>query len=142
MDRVEQLISEFYKLKDEIEKAKKRYANELKSTLGNTIKEILSTSDKIETIGWTQYTPYFNDGDSCEFGVNELYYVNGEDVDETDWLNGSESEEDKKEVALFERCSDLIGSIAEDLMYEMFGDHCLVTIGKNGSIDVEEYDHD
>jgi hypothetical protein len=25
--------------------------------------------------GWTQYTPYFNDGDPCIFGVNELWAV-------------------------------------------------------------------
>ena len=27
----------------------------------------------IEAISWTQYTPYFNDGESCEFSVHEAY---------------------------------------------------------------------
>lgn len=25
----------------------------------------------LESIKWTQFTPYFNDGEACEFGVNE-----------------------------------------------------------------------
>lgn len=25
----------------------------------------------VEKVSWTQYTPYFNDGDACVFGVNE-----------------------------------------------------------------------
>lgn len=28
----------------------------------------------VEEIWWTQYTPYFNDGDACEFGVGEMFY--------------------------------------------------------------------
>jgi len=27
----------------------------------------------VEAIKWRQYTPYFNDGDACEFGINEPY---------------------------------------------------------------------
>ncbi|MGC9439277.1 hypothetical protein [Streptomyces sp. WG5] len=27
----------------------------------------------ITRFGWTQYTPYFNDGDTCEFGVHGLW---------------------------------------------------------------------
>lgn len=26
----------------------------------------------IDGVRWTQYTPYFNDGDACEFGANEV----------------------------------------------------------------------
>ncbi|MFE8916857.1 hypothetical protein [Streptomyces globisporus] len=40
----------------------------------------------IVEFGWTQYTPYFNDGDTCEFGVGGLWVrttAEGEDaVDE------------------------------------------------------------
>lgn len=39
--------------------------------------------DKLESIGWVQYTPYFNDGDTCEFSVHTEYpYINGECLDE------------------------------------------------------------
>ncbi|MGW2713699.1 hypothetical protein ACWC4J_32700, partial [Streptomyces sp. NPDC001356] len=35
----------------------------------------------IVEFGWTQYTPYFNDGDVCEFGVNELWVRTTEEID-------------------------------------------------------------
>ena len=39
---------------------------------------------EVKTISWTQYAPYFNDGDACIFGVNEIYFSNSEDPDQVD----------------------------------------------------------
>lgn len=35
----------------------------------------------IVEFGWRQYTPYFNDGDTCEFGVHGLWVLTVDDVD-------------------------------------------------------------
>jgi hypothetical protein len=41
-------------------------------------KEFLAAIDSlfafafVEAVGWTQYTPYFNDGEPCEFGIHEV----------------------------------------------------------------------
>ncbi|MEU0159006.1 hypothetical protein ABZ154_09225 [Streptomyces sp. NPDC006261] len=35
----------------------------------------------IVEFGWTQYTPYFNDGDTCDFSVNALWAMTTEDVE-------------------------------------------------------------
>lgn len=44
------------------------------------------TNGKIKSIGWIQYTPYFNDGDECIFSANfDLDYglrINGETIEE------------------------------------------------------------
>lgn len=42
----------------------------------------------IEEFGWRQYTPYFNDGEPCTFGVGDLWFLTPEDADD---------EEDRKE---------------------------------------------
>ena len=34
------------------------------------VNEIFASNSSIKTIGWTQYTPYFNDGDTCHFSVH------------------------------------------------------------------------
>jgi hypothetical protein len=34
--------------------------------------EAVFAEDIIDGVRWTQYTPYFNDGDTCEFGANEI----------------------------------------------------------------------
>jgi hypothetical protein len=33
----------------------------------------LLADPKVHNFGWTQYTPYFNDGETCYFGVRELW---------------------------------------------------------------------
>lgn len=38
----------------------------------------------VHSFGWTQYTPYFNDGDTCEFGVGEPWLRTVDDVDRDD----------------------------------------------------------
>ncbi len=35
---------------------------------------LLSEQIGVKAVAWTQYTPYFNDGDECEFSVNEKQF--------------------------------------------------------------------
>lgn len=44
----------------------------------------------VEQIFWTQYTPWFNDGDTCEFSVSEPMIVMVEDEDEDKYTEGSQ----------------------------------------------------
>lgn len=38
----------------------------------------------VKAFVWSQYTPYFNDGDACEFGVGDLY-INYSEVNSNSW---------------------------------------------------------
>lgn len=64
------------------------YMAQFQATAQEKFKEFFSTfweqNPAIKAIIWTQYTPYFNDGEPCEFSVNDPYYTNaeGEDLDE------------------------------------------------------------
>lgn len=51
--------------------AKKRYDQVSPEEFLAVVDEILATPG-VRAIGWQQYTPYFNDGEPCEFSVNEL----------------------------------------------------------------------
>ena len=35
-----------------------------------------------------------------------------------------------------------VSKIPEDFLKDLFGDHCMVTVHRDGRIEVEEYDHD
>lgn len=35
--------------------------------------DLILAQDGVRSLHWTQYTPYFNDGDPCEFGTGELF---------------------------------------------------------------------
>lgn len=66
-----------------------------KDALADGAQELFAKYLQLKQFGWNQYTPYFNDGDACEFSVNreELYELNLLVVDaDGNELNGEELE--------------------------------------------------
>lgn len=87
VDALQSAIDEMQKMQAKI---KEYYAEAFKATC----KHLFETYPTLESFGWTQFTPYFNDGDSCEFGVctDEWYMrINGECPEESEeWDYDSE----------------------------------------------------
>lgn len=145
---------------DAFEEKKKVFVEELRKEFPTMFKELFDKSEKIESFGWNQYTPYFNDGDTCEFNVNWDYPdINGEYIDECDWydwrikyyLKGEEKyanlltdnpELDIETYKVVEEFKSVIGSIPQEFLKDLFGDHAKVTIHKDGRVEVDEYEHD
>ena len=108
-----------------------------------------------ESVKWNQYTPYFNDGDACEFSIYSAA-VKVKDVDEGgDWDNGFfgpwelgyydatkniEGRESLQE-ALREFESRLSSGAHYVILNEKFGDPAEVTATPDG-FSVEYYEHD
>lgn len=121
--------------------------------------------DGVESVRWTQYTPYFNDGDPCEFST--IIYGGGVklsfgDPDHGDYENGYYEEfrfynsstrsfepittiNDHDVTALSEAFivfeEALSNGKHEIFLQQNFGDPAEVTATKEG-FDVEFYDHD
>lgn len=140
-------------------------------------------SGLVTSFGWTQYTPYFNDGEERTFGVRldfDSCYINGEYVDDNESLSKGIYEKiteenhdahviwnssgdgykwyaDKKvgEDGYFKNpnfnsrldeavreFSEVLSSIEDGFYKDLFGDHVLVTVNADGTIETEEYEHD
>lgn len=126
--------------------------------------ELLDTPG-VEAVRWNQYTPYFNDGEACEFSIYSAYVkvIGDEDEEAGDYGDGFRSLYD-----LFDYGSDYtdkkyrqVGGYPGKLIYdalhaferviesgrhdvilnEKFGDPAQVTATKNG-FEVEFYEHD
>ncbi len=104
----------------------------------------------VERFSWTQYTPYFNDGDPCEFIVNEELIelvINGEEFDEIYDLYDYRDGERVFYKPEYEKVFDLglmeEMKLSENLMLAIFGDHkkCTVNVSER-EIKTEEHDHD
>ena len=63
-------------INEEVEKLRAEQMKLAKPALA----QLIDVHPDIIAIRWTQYTPYFNDGDVCEFGVNtrQIYFKGGE----------------------------------------------------------------
>lgn len=74
------------------EEKKRAFVAELRKDFPTMFTELFAQAPKLKSVSWTQYTPYFNDGDTCEFSAHtDDLYVNGsnsnyddDDYDEDD----------------------------------------------------------
>lgn len=178
---------------NEIEAARARLKSQSQELLKESFQKIFETYPTVAKIAWTQYTPYFNDGDECVFGVNDWEIFSTEEVEDENsslnsdydggysygdaeghfstwgdenkvtkylwkskdgWTTGTEpryrqenytrEENPNYDPAYgepYEAINDLQRAIDEPSMKEIFGDHVLVEVTKDG-IEVTEYSHD
>jgi hypothetical protein len=124
-----------------------------KTLFSKLSKVLFKNNPTLTSFSWTQYTPYFNDGDVCEFSVNGNYptLTFGEfEMDNkhytTTW-NGDKSvpvlltEEQLQQNLTYEEVREFIGTFDEADLEAIFGDHIEVTVTPKGT-STEEYSHD
>jgi len=169
------------------EEKKKVMLAELQNEFPTMFVDLFKQAPNLKSFGWTQYTPYFNDGDTCEFSVHLDYpYFNGIDSEDYDddevkisinmhsykkletsedvrineelaekvgynWYKGRsigqdglyyDPKYDADAARVVEEIQSILETIPEEFFKDMFGDHCKVTLYANGTVEVEEYDHD
>jgi len=130
--------------KVKMEETKKQMVEVGKVALFGEFKKLFEERSEVEAVRWTQYTPYFNDGEPCVFRVNEPMFKIGEDGG--DYGDGFVYEyEYGRETKEREQLSDAARAVesCEEILQVLFGDHCQVTIWRdNPEAEVEEYSHD
>lgn len=131
---------------DAIVEMKKKYdeilRNEAEPSIKEYFKELFEEFPNLESVKWSQYTPYFADGDACEFGVGEAYVkFKGNDTDGDNGDGYMGSYDDNKEAEKISRKINEELCSAEDALLIAFGDHAEVIVSKD-KIVVEEYQHD
>lgn len=152
------------KLFDELSSLKQQYddklANEGEAAVKELFKEFFDANPNVEDVHWTQYTPYFNDGDTCTFSVHEMYVTLGEEEGPEDGEESDEDEDDDDDYEEDDELSswslsrsedpelkklgealDVLSDIPEDVLEHVFGDHVRI-IATRAGFDVDEYSHD
>lgn len=126
-------VEQYQKIRKQIEEQFAILKQVGKQAVRDLSTDFFERHPEIESFTWTQYTPYWNDGDICEFGAYtdypELLYV--EDLKEY-----SEEEARKAE----EEISEFLGVFDEEHLKVFFGDHAQVRISREG-VEVSDYDH-
>jgi hypothetical protein len=126
LDEVKALIASF-------ETQRKELVEKLGPAFGSIFQPFLAKYPEVDNVYFTAYTPYFNDGDPCQYNVHDLYYtVDGDD--EFSSYGDDERTMDFKEVC------NVFGSIPDEIIEQLF-DEGKITITRDG-VDHEEYYHD
>ena len=165
------LQTEFDKLIADQAELKRQFQDRAQSLFKGITKEFFDKNPGVTAIVWTQYTPYFNDGDTCEFRVNTPVFTNAPDPENIRWeeYDGDHEgvwtstnvqhtlesdrewyKEDAEKIRAAggvdaKLCTQMANAIEssemEDVMLAMFGDHTQVIATRDG-FNVDEYDHD
>ena len=158
-------------LVDQVE-LKRKFQEQAQEMFKDITKEFFDNNPGIQAIVWTQYTPYFNDGETCVFNVNDPTFTNspnGEDVspwgeyegeDDTIWACQSVSDilksdreyyaEDKRRIVEAGGVDgDLCDAFDRMLLSSEMEDVFLAMFGDHVKVtatrdgfDIDDYEHD
>lgn len=127
--------------------------------LDDLIPAFFKNNPEAIAFAWTQYAPYFMDGEPCEFSVNEPYYFDEEsfkvmhdsgevpeNLDEFKQLFGSPEEGEtagkaKQRNYTAYQCVDALMHIDESTMRNRYGEDHLVAITRWGLYNTQYTDH-
>ena len=91
MNALTQMKEEFKTLQERIEALNAEMQEKSKVLMKEALRDFFEKYDGVvQNLFWRQYTPYFNDGESCEFGVHDVHITLTSDVDDEDLEEGSE----------------------------------------------------
>lgn len=103
--RFEQLIADQAELQ-------RKFQEQAQGMFKEITKEFFDKNPGITGVVWTQYTPYFNDGDTCEFSVHEPTFTNAP-LDELHEVRWGEYEGETEGVWACERVDHVLTSDRE-----------------------------
>lgn len=136
----------------------------MQDSFKDVIKNVFDRCPDLQRIVWSQYSPYFNDGEECVFSVYPPTFTNyknsdedlhliwgsldGDDLDDGVWAYGKNCYHDLEKNTpeeykdIFNEVSEAMQRDAmEDVMRAMFGNHVYVVATREG-FTVEDYSHD
>lgn len=153
-----ELKTQFNKLIEQQRKLQVEFQKTAQALFKETTKEFFDKNPNVTAIIWTQYAPYFNDGDECVFSVHPASFTNANDAGNVRWgeYDGEEEDvwvydtdygstdgaEECLNTDMADEFSDMIQTAEmEDVMEAMFGNHVKVIATRDG-FEVDGYDHD
>lgn len=159
LEEIQQVLDD---LNTELNQLKKKFQEKTQSIFKKAFIEFFNNNPEVTAIGWRQYTPYFNDGDTCVFSCYASYawVTNAKDYD---LVSFGEYDGDENEDGVWIDDADygdlntklippgvaqniqnlraILEKIDDDIYLQMFGDHVKVVATREG-FEVHEYEHD
>ena len=142
----------FNKLKEAGKTYKKMVEDIGKQAMGELLAKLFEDHPKIQGVRWRQYAPHFNDGDACVFGLHGLCAkIEGKPEDGGDYGDGYLDafsityEDDTRGLKTIKKAVEAAEKQMEeclDVLETAFGDSVMVTVSRDGKVEVEDYDHD
>jgi len=80
------VMDQLKEVTDRLEAVQKEAREQFANLIKPVFSEYFEMFPYVKQIGWTQYTPHFNDGEACEFGVYDFYFsISDDEMEEADF---------------------------------------------------------
>lgn len=121
----------------EVKRAKEELKEWGKQAFKEGSEQLFKGNPTLESFGWHEYTPYWNDGDVCRFCVcNEEPTINGISPY---YDNDNDQEWDS---VLAGKVAEFLCGFDKDFYETTFGDHVEITVFRDGHTKIDSYQHD
>lgn len=139
----------------EFTEQQEKFRKDAQEKLKEYFAEFWEKNPAIKAVKWTQYAPYFNDGEPCEFSVHDPYFTNAEGDDLDDLSSWGEYDGEKEGVwsdqdpefdgvnveSTQSLAKLLTSSVISPVMKTMFGSDNVIVATRDGfSIDYADHD--
>jgi hypothetical protein len=141
-------MSKLADLRKQREALDKEIAKSVKVTFKEQVADLFKARPTLESFSWTQYTPYFNDGEPCVFSASTDYPEIT--TNEGSWNDnhgegttpdGQPLEEKTPRMKEFlDAITDLLVQFEDEDYETMFGEGKVIVSRRK--IEVEDYEHD
>ena len=141
----EQIKAETHRVSEEYRLLREQYIERARATIQKIFNNIFEEFPTLEKFSWTQYTQYFNDGDTCYFYTHWDYDLEtqfeGDDVARPE--SGYDKEVGQHHVDAGKYIIEFLDGLPSEFYQEIFGDHVKVVISRDKDPITEGYtDHD
>jgi hypothetical protein len=137
IDDMNEIIKSFTEYRQSVQE-------KLKKEFKAVITKLFEENSELKAIVWEQYTPYFNDGNTCYFALTEVVFTNATG-DDLDLISYGGYDGENEDVCVFSEYREverlMVSSGMEDVMLAMFGDHVRVVATREG-FSISRFDHD
>ena len=93
------LQENFRQLNEQMEAARKEMQAKSTGFIEAACANFFTECPDVDSVFWTQYTPYFNDGESCTFSVGDIYFTLADDTGADDYEGSYLYSEDDLRIA-------------------------------------------
>ena len=123
---------------DEFNEAKQKLMEEVQTQFAIVVGSLMRKSAHLNTYSIQAYTPYFNDGDTCEYSVNTWGEVNEDEEGDENRGDGWGSEDD----AIVQEIRKFLSIIDKEIFKGVYGDHVKIVFHRDGTSVTSEYEHE
>jgi hypothetical protein len=150
-------MNEILQLQEKLRNLQKEIREKSASAFASGVAPLFASQPILQSFSWTQYTPYFNDGEQCEFSANTDYlhleYVDGTSDDDFslsshEWKLKRGGDYSGRAYTANEHnlagaaVAEFLQQFDQDTLKFMFGDHVRITVDRDGNVTTDEYDHE